>query len=245
MNWSRGSSKICSTSSTLHPIASKPSPPPSRGRAPPHPAWRSPASATMRDEVRAPAHRIAPRKSGTGSATAPGSRASNPDITCSSSAASRTVRASGPTCASVGVAPGGKHRHASEVSLDPEQAVKLAGRRIDPPPSVPRARTASRRRRCLRRPAARPSRRLAQIPRVARDAGQGRGAGALQPNSLVRRFADDGAIAQPYALDEGASTAAMLSAMARDPKVSRAPLTAMRSSPRAASLRADRAERRT
>ena len=58
----------------------------------------------------------------------------------SASAASATVRVSGPTWASVPSGAAGKAGTRARVGLMPKQPVKAAGMRIEPPPSVPRCR---------------------------------------------------------------------------------------------------------
>src|SRR5919199_6942879 len=68
-----------------------------------------------------------------------GSRASKPEITPSSNATSRTVRARGATCPSVGVALVGKTGTLPNCAFSPKTPQKEAGMRMEPPPSVPSA----------------------------------------------------------------------------------------------------------
>ena len=60
-------------------------------------------------------------------------------MTPSSSAASRTVRASAPTWESVGAAETGKIGTRANCALMPNRPQSAAGMRTEPPPSVPRA----------------------------------------------------------------------------------------------------------
>ena len=89
-----------------------------------------------------------------------------------SSAASSTVRAIGPTWASVVVADTGHTGMRPNCPLIAASPVRQPGMRTEPPPSVPSAnrRDAGRDRR--RRAGARAARRLVQIPRIAGDAGE-------------------------------------------------------------------------
>ena len=79
---------------------------------------------------------------GAGGGRACQSRQSPRAITSSSRAASVTVRAIGPTCATVPKGDSGQAGTRPNEGLIPNTPAKLAGMRIDPPPSVPKAKGA-------------------------------------------------------------------------------------------------------
>src|SRR6516164_2889739 len=66
------------------------------------------------------------------------SRMSGPAITASINAASDTVRVSGPWCHNVSAGECGCTETTPKVGLKPNTPQKLAGTRMEPPPSVPR-----------------------------------------------------------------------------------------------------------
>ena len=106
------------------------------------------------------------------------------------SAASATVRVSGPWWAMVPSGDVGKAGTRARVGFSPKQPVKAAGMRIEPPPSVPSCKapmpsTVGRDR--ARRGSAR---RHARVPRIAREAGERAVAGGLPAVFGHRRLAE-------------------------------------------------------
>ena len=146
-----------------------------------------------------------------------------------SSAASSTVRAIGPTWASVVVADTG------HTGMRPNCPL-MAASPVRQPGNAHRAAAvgAERERRDAggdrgRGAGARSARRLVQIPRIAGDAGERLSPTPLQPNSLVVVLPIRIAPAVFARSTEGASAAATLSAMQREPNAKRSPPTAIRS----------------
>ena len=90
----------------------------------------------------------------------------------SSSAASRTVRAIGPTWASVGVAAAGNTGTRPNCALMPNRPQNEDGMRIEPPPSVPSANGVMPAATLAPAPAEEPPVVLLQVPRIAGDAGE-------------------------------------------------------------------------
>src|ERR1700722_6171808 len=72
------------------------------------------------------------------------SRASGLAMTFRSIAESRTVRLMGPTCATVPNGDSGYAGTRPKLGFSPKTPEKLAGMRIEPPPSVPKAKGANR-----------------------------------------------------------------------------------------------------
>ena len=147
----------------------------------------------------------------------------------SSKAASRTVRARGPTWASVGVAAAGKIGTRPKCALMPKRPQNDDGIRIDPPPSVPSANGISPAATLAAAPAEEPPVVLARSHGFRVSPVSGLLLDPLQPNSVVVVLP---MIAAPCAFtrsDAGESTGAMKLASVRDPDVKRTPLTAVRS----------------
>src|SRR5215207_10072481 len=159
----------------------------------------------------------APSTSGAGPATPNGSRGSYPAIALNSSAASFTERAIGPTCARVGVAEVGHTGTRPNWPLIPASPVKLHGMRIDPPPSVPSANVVIPAATDATAPALDPPGVLSRFQGLRVMPVNGLSPTGLQPNSLVVVLPIRMAPAALARSTAGASTAAMLSAMAREP----------------------------
>src|SRR3712207_5365813 len=159
-----------------------------------------------------------------------GSRASKPEITPSSNAASRTERAMGATCPSVGVALVGKTGTLPNCAFIPNTPQKDAGMRMEPPPSVPSAKGVTPAATEVAAPALEPPGVLevAQALRVTPESGLSPPP-ALHPNSVVVVLPMTHAPAALTRSTEGASASATLSAMVRDPNVVLTPPTLMRS----------------
>ena len=124
-------------------------------------------------------------------------------MTDSSSAASRTVRASGATWASVGVADTGYTGTRPNWALMPTRPHSEAGMRIEPPPSVPSAQRRHARRHAGRRAGAGAARRLGPVPGVAGDAAQRRVAHRLAAEFAGGGLADDAGAGRAHAFDRG------------------------------------------
>gem|GEM_PF-6562866 len=171
----------------------------------------------------------AARKSGTSPATEKGSRGSYPEMACSSSAESRTVRVRGPTCASVGVADAGKTGTRPNWALIPKRLVIDAGIRSEPPPSVPSASALTPAATLAAAPALEPPGVRVRSQGLRVMPVNGESPTALQPNSLVVVLP---MMQPPAALIRsaaGASTWARLPARVREPKEQGSPATVMRS----------------
>src|SRR5262245_30060988 len=135
----------------------------------------------------------------------------------SSRAASRTLRAMGPTWASVGVAEVGHTGTRPKCALMPARPVKQHGMRTEPPPSVPSANGVIPAATDAAAPALEPPGVLARFQGWRVIPVNGLSPTGLQPNSLVvvlpMRIAP-AALARSTA---GASTPAMFLAIVREP----------------------------
>jgi hypothetical protein len=139
-------------------------------------------------------------------------------MTCRSKAASRTLRASGQTCASVGVAEAGQTGTRPKLALKPKVPVNAAGMRIEPPPSVPSANGVIPAATEAAQPALEPPGVSERSSGLRVTPVSGESPTGLQPNSLVVDFPMRIA---PLALarsTEGASTFPTLPSIAREPK---------------------------
>src|SRR5690349_17089746 len=147
----------------------------------------------------------------------------------SMSAASATVRAIGPTCDSVGAAVVGQTGTRPYCGLIPARPVKLQGMRIEPPPSVPIASGVIPAATEAAAPALEPPGVFAGFHGLRVMPVSGQSPTALQPNSLVVVLPIRIAPARFMRSTGGASAAATLSAMVREPKQNGTPPTATRS----------------
>ena len=150
-------------------------------------------------------------------------------MAASSSAASRTVRAIGPTWASVGVATAGNTGTRPNCALMPNRPQNDDGMRIDPPPSVPSANGVMPAATLAPAPAEEPPVVLSRFHGLRVTPVSGLSLEALQPNSVVVVLP---MIAAPCAFTRsaaGESSGATKSASVREPEVKRTPLTAVRS----------------
>src|SRR5438132_3841231 len=154
-----------------------------------------------------------------GSATAAGSRPSNPAIDMSSHAASLTDRAMGATCASVGVALVGKTGTRPNWALIPNSPVRAAGMRIDPPPSVPSANGVTPAATLAAAPQLEPPGVLPRCQGLRVMPVSGLSPTALHPNSLVVVLPTMHAPLARSRSTTGASNPATALASVRDPKV--------------------------
>src|SRR6476620_10694038 len=146
-----------------------------------------------------------------------------------SSAASSTVRAIGPTWASVVVADTGQTGMRPNWPLIAANPVRQPGMRTEPPPSVPNAIGVMPPATDAAAPALEPPGVLARFQGLRVMPVSGESPTALQPNSLVVVLP----IRMPPAFlarsTGGASATATLSAIQREPKAKRSPFTAIRS----------------
>src|SRR5262249_3544421 len=147
----------------------------------------------------------------------------------SRSAASATLRAIGPTCDSVGAAVVGQTGTRPYWGLMPARPVKLHGMRIEPPPSVPIASGVMPAATEAAAPALEPPGVLPGFHGVRVMPVSGQSPTALQPNSLVVVLPITIAPAFFMRSTAGASAAATLSAMVREPKQNGTLPTATRS----------------
>ena len=170
-----------------------------------------------------------PGNSGTGSATLNGSRLSWPAMTVSSNAASRTVRASGPTWASVGAADGGNTGTRANCGFKPNKPVNAAGSRIEPPASVPSANGVTLPATLAAAPELDPPGVLSRFHGLRVIPVRGESPATLQPNSGVVVLPTMQAPADLSLSTDGASAFAILSFIVREPNVSATPSTAIRS----------------
>src|ERR671939_1049754 len=159
-----------------------------------------------------------------------GSRASKPEMTPSSDATSRTERAMGATCPSVGVALVGKTGTLPNCAFIPKTPQNEAGMRMDPPPSVPSARGVTPAATEVAAPALEPPGVLdvSQALHVTPESGLSPPP-ALHPNSVAVVLPIMHAPAALTRSTDGASAPATLSAMVREPNVVFTPPTLMRS----------------
>src|SRR5215218_4020891 len=159
-----------------------------------------------------------------------GSRASKPEITPSSNAASRTERAMGATCPSVGVALVGKTGTLPNCAFIPKTPQKEAGMRMEPPPSVPSAKGVTPAATEVAAPALEPPVvfEVFQALRVTPESGLSPPP-ALQPNSVVVVLPITHAPAARARSTDGASYWTTLFSMVQEPNVVLTPPTLMRS----------------
>src|SRR3984957_5481005 len=139
-------------------------------------------------------------------------------MTCGGQAASRTLRASGQTYASVGVAAAGQTGTRPKLALNPNVPVKAAGMRIDPPPSVPSANGVIPAATEAAQPALEPPGVSLRSIGLRVTPVSGLSPTGLHPNSLVVVLPIRIAPLAFARSTEGASTFPMLSAMPREPK---------------------------
>src|SRR3954468_2133522 len=159
-----------------------------------------------------------------------GSRASKPETTPSSNAASRTERDIGATCPSVGVALAGKTGTLPNCAFIPNTPQKEAGMRMEPPPSVPSAKGVTPAATEVAAPALEPPVvfEVSQALRVTPESGLSL-LPACQPNSVVVVLPMMHAPAARARSTEGASSLTTLFSMVRDPNVVLTPPTLIRS----------------
>jgi hypothetical protein len=136
---------------------------------------------------------------------------------CRSKAASRTLRASGQTCASVGVAEAGHTGTRPKFALNPNVPVKAAGMRIDPPPSVPSANGVMPAATEAAQPALEPPGVSERSSGLRVTPVSGLSPTGLHPNSLVVVLPIRIAPAARARSTEGASTFPTLPSIAREP----------------------------
>ena len=134
-----------------------------------------------------------------------------------SSAASSTVRAIGPTCASVVVADTGHTGMRPNCPLMAASPVSAPGMRTEPPPSVPSAIGVMPAATDAAAPALEPPGVFARFHGLRVMPVSGLSPTPLQPNSLVVVLPITIAPARLTRSTDGASAAATLSAMAREP----------------------------
>ena len=146
-----------------------------------------------------------------------------------SSAASSTVRAIGPTWASVVVADTGHTGMRPNWPLIAASPVSAPGMRTEPPPSVPSAIGVMPAATDAAAPALEPPGVFCRFHGLRVMPVSGESPTPLQPNSLVVVLPIRIAPARFARSTDGASAAAMLSAMQREPKAKRSPPTAIRS----------------
>src|SRR4051812_49108331 len=146
-----------------------------------------------------------------------------------SSAASSTVRAIGPTWASVVVADTGHTGMRPNWPLIAANPVRQPGMRTEPPPSVPSAIEVMPAATEAAAPALDPPGVFSRFQGLRVMPVSGLSPTPLQPNSLVVVLPIRIAPARLALATEGASAAATLSAMQREPKAKRSPPTAIRS----------------
>jgi hypothetical protein len=139
------------------------------------------------------------------------------------------VRAIGPTWAKVGVALVGKTGTRPKCPLMPSRPESAEGTRIEPPPCVPSPRVVTPAAMLAPAPALEPPGVFDRSHGLRVTPVNGDEPTPLQPNSLVVVLPMTTPCARRTRSTEGASTAATFSAMAREPKVSLASFTAIRS----------------
>ena len=169
------------------------------------------------------------RKSGTGRRSELSSRASRPPITDSTSAASRTLCVIGPMCASAGAVAAGQTGTRPKRALMPNTPQKLAGIRMEPPPSVARASGTMRAATWAAAPALEPPAVRSRFHGLRVMPVRGESPTALAPNSLVVLLPTMQAPAWRRRSTEGVSCGATLAASSLEPKAWRTPPTAIRS----------------